>query len=239
MFIRVQNLKKDQEGIILSGSASVYENTYDPDAAGGHCRQKTVLSLGKVVWLNDNKTIGIFDCKDRGIVEYNLLTNSFSEVSADDPRLANTKLGAQEKIHTTFGDAYLFFSLIDRSDIFDILREAFPDEAMLERVLVHVMYGCLRNHSSAKCGQFLEMSMASYLFQRYSTSTLNCDTNYFTYMGDDDVKKRYFKTVVKTMRAIHPNFGKSCFIDSTPLPNESQGFPYKALCRQGLHLYWI
>ena len=233
MFIRVQNLKKNQEGIILSGSASVYENTYAPDASGGHCRQKTVLSLGKVVWLNENKTIGIFDCKDRGIVEYNLLTNSFSEVSTDDPRLANTKLAAQEKIHTTFGDAYLFFSLIDRSEIFDILRKTFPDESVFERVMIHVMYGCIRNHSSAKCGQFLEMSMASYLFQRYSSSTLNCDTNYFKYMGDDEVKKRYFTNVVKTMRAIHPNFGKSCFIDSTPLPNESQGFPYKALCSHG------
>jgi len=166
MFIRVQNLKKDENGTVVSGSASVYESVYDAEVKGGHCRQKTVLTLGKILWINEQKNLGIFDCKDRGIVEYNLNTNSFSDVSSDDPRLKGTKLSDQERIHTTFGDVYIFFSLVDRSVIFDSIRESFEDEAKLERVIVHVMYGCIRNHSAAKCGQFLESSMASYLFRR-------------------------------------------------------------------------
>lgn len=233
MFIRVQNLKRDAAGAIISGSASVYESTYAPDVPGGHCKQKTKLTLGKVLWLNETKDNGIFDCKDRGIVEYNLKTNSFSEVSSDDVRLANIKISMREKVHTTFGDAYLFFSLIDQSIVFKSIRETFSEEDKLERVLVHVMYGCIRNHSAAKCGQFLERSVASYLFRKYSTSTLNCDSNYFKYMGDDTVKKQYFTTLIKNMRTEYPDFGRACYIDSTPLPNESKGFPYKALCSHG------
>lgn len=233
MFIRVQNLKRNDDGVIISGSASVYQNSYAPDAVGGHCKQKTVLSLGKVIWLNSEKDCGIFDCKDRGIVEYDLKTNTFKEVSPDDKRLAGTNVSMRERMHTTFGDAYLFFTLIDQTPVFQSIRNAFTDEAKLERVLLHVMYGCIRNHSAAKCGQFLERSMASYLFRRYSASTLNSDSPYFEYMGDDNVKRAYFVALVETMRKTNPNFGRACYIDSTPLPNESEGFPYKALCSHG------
>ena len=233
MFIRVQNLKHNDDGIVVSGSASMIESVYDAGVKGGHCRQKQVLSLGKVIWISEDKSCGIFDCKDRGIVEYHLRTNSFNEVALDDERLAGSKRPLQERIHTTFGDAYIFFSLVDRSRVFDSLREAFPDESKLERVMIHVMYGCIRNHSGAKCGQFLERSMASYLFHRYSVSTLNCDSGYFEYMGDDDVKKAYFLALIANMRKDHHGFGRSCYVDSTPLPNESQGFPYSALCSHG------
>ncbi|MBQ1491352.1 MAG: hypothetical protein IIZ39_05280 [Blautia sp.] len=233
MFIRVQNLKRNDDGVVVSGSASVTESIYDAGVKGGHCRQKNVLSLGKVIWISEDKSSGIFDCKDRGIVEYHLSTNSFNEVALDDERLVGSSRPLQERIHTTFGDAYIFFSLVDRSRVFDSIREAFSDESKLERVMIHVMYGCIRNHSGAKCGQFLERSMVSYLFHRYSASTLNCDSGYFEYMGDDNVKRRYFQTLIANMRKDYPGFGRSCYVDSTPLPNESQGFPYTALCSHG------
>ena len=233
MFIRVQNLKRNDDGVVVSGSASVTESIYDAGAKGGHCHQKQLLSLGRVIWISEDRKNGIFDCKDRGIVEYHLSTNSFNEVAPDDERLAGSRRSLQERIHTTFGDAYIFFSLVDRSRVFDSIREAFPDESNLERVIVHVMYGCIRNHSGAKCGQFLERSMASYLFHRYSASTLNCDSRYFEYMGDDNVKKAYFLALIANMRKDHPDFGRSCYVDSTPLPNESQDFPYTALCSHG------
>ena len=84
MFIRVQNLKRNDDGVVVSGSASVTESIYDASVKGGHCRQKNVLSLGKVIWISEDKSSGIFDCKDRGIVEYHLSTNSFNEVALDD-----------------------------------------------------------------------------------------------------------------------------------------------------------
>ena len=55
MFIRVQNLKRNDDGVVVSGSASVTESVYDADAKGGHCRQKIVLSLGKVIWISEDK----------------------------------------------------------------------------------------------------------------------------------------------------------------------------------------
>ncbi len=233
MFIRVQNIKRDENNVILSGSASVVRAVYDTSVKGGHCRQETVLNLGKVLWINEGKTKGIFDSKSRGIVEYDLTTNSFANVDRGDDRISGTKVDMQEKTHTNFGDAYIFFSLVSQSVIFNVIRETFPDERKLERVIVHLMHECLRNRSGARCGQFLEASMASYIFRSFSSSTLNCDTGYFTFMGDDNTKKIFFQTLVKHMRKEHPDFGRACYIDSTPLPNESQGFPYKALCSHG------
>ena len=35
------------------------------------------------------------------------------------------------------------------------------------------------------------------------------------------------------MRTIYPDFGKGCYVDSTPLPNEIKNNPLNALCRHG------
>ena len=52
-------------------------------------------------------------------------------------------------------------------------------------------------------------------------------------MGDDKFKVAYYKACVELKRKTNPNFGKSCFIDSTPLPNDIDS-PFTALCSHGV-----
>ena len=56
----------------------------------------------------------------------------------------------------------------------------------------------------------------------------------FTMMGDDKVKTRFFQAWVKAMRRVHPEFGKGCYVDSTPLPNDAKDNPFNALCSHDL-----
>ncbi len=69
-FIRVQNLKRDGDGRVRSGSASVIDVAYDPDAKSGHSRQKVRESLGRVLWLSEDRRSGVFLSKTRGLVAY-------------------------------------------------------------------------------------------------------------------------------------------------------------------------
>ena len=58
-FIKVQKLKKDENGSVLSGSAAVVESVYCP-GEGSHSKQKVRERLGKIVSLSDDRKSGIF-----------------------------------------------------------------------------------------------------------------------------------------------------------------------------------
>ena len=87
-FIRVQNLKRDGDGRVRSGSASVIDVAYDPDAKSGHSRQKVRESLGRVLWLSEDRRSGVFLSKTRGLVAYDAGADAFSAVAPDDGRIA-------------------------------------------------------------------------------------------------------------------------------------------------------
>ncbi|SFJ95446.1 hypothetical protein SAMN04487865_107215, partial [Succinivibrio dextrinosolvens] len=57
-FIRIQKLKKDESGKILSGSASIIDVNYDPKAKY-HAQQRVREKLGKVIELY-SKRCGLF-----------------------------------------------------------------------------------------------------------------------------------------------------------------------------------
>ncbi len=50
-FIRIQNLKKNNSGNIISGSASITKCIYDKKEKY-HSKQINVESLGEVIWLS-------------------------------------------------------------------------------------------------------------------------------------------------------------------------------------------
>ena len=104
MFIHLQKIKKDENGRIISGSASVCKSVYDSNAVSGHSKQVTVFKLGKVIWLSPDKTAGIFFTPDKGVYEYNVKSDESSEVNVDDPRLVGTKYVNQVRQRATFGD---------------------------------------------------------------------------------------------------------------------------------------
>lgn len=75
-FIRVQKLKKDDTGKIVSGSAAIIDVTYNPNTKY-HAQQKVREKLGKIIELY-SKCKGLFLSPTRGMVVYDADSDSFS-----------------------------------------------------------------------------------------------------------------------------------------------------------------
>ena len=88
-FLRTQNIKRDDNGNIISGSASIMNTVYD-NSRQHKSKQVVVEKLGKVLWLGDSGRSGIFLNPQRGLFFYDSYTDKFTPVSADDPRLPHS-----------------------------------------------------------------------------------------------------------------------------------------------------
>ena len=235
-FIRVQKLVRDTEGNILSGSAAIKESQYVKDGGKFHSRQIVRERLGKVVWLAPDGKSGIFLSPQRGLVSYDSVSDSFEEVSRSDERLSGSGVDVfpDTEIHTVFGDAHLLLCFLAKIGMTEILKTAFPEETERERILCHILHGILRDGSRISCDNFIEKSFASYILGDIPTASLRCDTAYFSMMGRDDARISFFKAFVEKMRKTNPDFGKCCYVDSTPLPNDIDNNPFNVLSCHGV-----
>lgn len=239
MFIKYQKVVRDDAGTIVSGSASLLNSSYVRNKEGNHrkshSRESVVEKLGKVIWVNpDDRGKAIFLSPARGLVYYDLATDVFTPIDAQDPRLGGTRVAAQPpRLHTNFGLCYVFFSEMEKTPLLNVLRSAVEDQKLYQKALAHLMHGCLRNGAFVKCGEFLARSCLSYFLDAIPTSTLDCDTPYFSALADDSLKVRYFRCLIAEMRKGHPEFGRCCYVDSTPLPGEAENNPYNALSSHG------
>ena len=235
MYVRFQGVRRDAGGAILAGTGSIIRTVYDPDASGGwHSRQKVVERLGRVVWTdNAEGRVGkaIFVSPLRGLVEYDQDAGTFSEVDATDPRIAGTRVENYDRSHVELGPAWVFLLLLARTPVLTIMRRAFGP--MYQRVLAHVAHGCLAPGDTRGCGSWLDHSALSWVMPELPRSTLDCDTAYFVKMGDDRVKTAFFGVLVQEMRKISPDFGRCCYVDSTPLPGEAKDNPFNELSSHG------
>ncbi len=234
-FIRVQKLVRDTNGNITSGSASIKESIYVKDGGRFHSRQIVRERLGRVVWLSADGKSGIFLSPQRGLVSYDSVSDSFDEVGRDDKRLSgDVDVFPETEVHTVFGDAYLLMNFLVKTGMADILKETFPEESDRQRVLCHILHGILRDGSRIGCDCFMEKSFASYVLDGIPFSSLRSDTVYFTMMGKDRTRMAFFKAFVGMMRETHPGFGRCCYVDSTPLPDDIDNNPFNALCSHGV-----
>lgn len=231
--IKVQKLVKDENGSILSGSASVVESVYNPKIKG-KSQKKVMERLGKVVYINPEHNCGIFLSPTRGLIQYDSKKNEFSDVSPDDPRIDDPKLFVEPEVHTLFGDTYLIFAFLKKCGMVQVLRESFPKDSDYEKVLCHIIHGICRNGSHISCDDFYTRSFASYALPDIPVEKLGSDSSYYEKMGDDTVKLSFFQSFVKFMREKNPQFGKGCYVDSTPLPNDIVNNPFNALCSHGV-----
>lgn len=92
----------------------------------------------------------------------------------------------------------------------------------------------MRNGSRITCDNFIAKSFASYVLDDIPISTLRTDTTFFSMMGNDHVKMAFFITLIEAMRKANPDFGRWCYVDSTPLPNDIDDNPFDALCCHGV-----
>lgn len=235
-FIRVQKLVRGTGGNILSGSAAIKESQYVKDGGRFHSRQIVRERLGKVIWLSADGKSGIFLSPQRGLVSYDSVSDSFDEVSRNDERLSSGSVDVfpETEIHTVFGDAHLLLCFLAKSGMADVLKAAFPDVIERERILCHILHSILRDGSRISCDNFIEKSFASYILENIPVASLRCDTAYFGMMGKDSTRMSFFKAFVDRMRKANPDFGKCCYVDSTPLPNDIENNPFNALSCHGI-----
>lgn len=230
-FIKVQNLKRDDKGTVIGGTASIIDVEY---VAGGrqHSRQKPREPLGKVIWIAESRRNGIFLSRTRGLVAYDADEDGFSTVEKGDARVP-AGLYHKPMVHTVFGDAYLFFSFLEKHGYADLLRNVFPKNEDYERLLMHIFHGAMRTGSKVHCDAFITKSFASCLADDITFSTLYPDTRFFDLMGDDNIKLAFFKALVEMKRRKDSSFGRSCYVDSTPLPNDITDNVFNAFCSHG------
>lgn len=245
--LRIQNLKIDPETQkIISGSAAIKESKYLPKDKWIQCKDSskkpyhsvsiTRENLGKVLFLSDDRKKGIFKSPTRGIVYYDSLTDEFTQVDKDDERIKHlsAEIFPEKSVHTVFGDCYLLLHFLRNSGILRVLRDSFKDNEKYERLLMHIFHGILRDGSKIKCSHFIDKSYASYYSREVSIPSLSCDCKFFLEMGTDQTRLEFFKQFTNHLKQIYPNFGKGCFVDSTPLPNDIKDNPFNALCSHGV-----
>ena len=239
-FIKAQKIVRDENGVITSGSAAIVDTVYISTGSKNHSKHKVREKLGKVLYLSADRKSGIFMSPTRGLVEYNALTDTFEGVERDDSRICSQDIFPETEIHTVFGDAFLLLQFLEKCGLISILRSVFPKDEVYERVLCHILHGVLKDGSRISCDNFLRKSFASYILKDVPVSSLHSDTRFFTLMGEDSLKVSYFRTFVAAMQKQDPSFGKGCYVDSTPLPNDIDNNPFNALCCHGLrsiHLF--
>ena len=233
-FIKAQKIVCDDKGQIVSGSAAVVDTVYVRTGSRSHSRQQVRERLGKVLYLSDNRKSGIFLSPTRGLVEYDSISDSFSAVERNDPRIHRAELFPQANIHTVFGDVYLLLDFLKKCGLIPVLRSVFPKDEAYERVLCHILHSILKDGSRISCDNFIQKSFASYLFQNVPVNSLRSDTRFFSILGNDSVKLSFFQAFVSAMQKQDPAFGKGCYVDSTPLPNDIEDNPFNALCCHGV-----
>ena len=232
-FIKAQKVVRDENGSIVSGSASIVDTIYGNYGAY-HSKQQVRERLGKVIYLSRDKKTGIFLSPTRGLVQYEADSDTFSPVMSDDARIPGTPESSVPEIHTVFGDSYLFLEFLQKSGLSSILKSVFDKKTDYERAICHIAHGVLRDGARISCENFIEKSFLSYLAGDVANSSLLSDTRFFSMLGNDSVKLSFFRAFISQMRLTSPGFGKGCYVDSTPLPNDMMDNPFNALCCHGV-----
>ena len=233
-FIKAQKIVRDDSGRVISGSAAIVDAVYVSTGAKAHSKQQVREKLGRVLYLSGDKKEGVFQSPTRGLVEYNASSDSFAPVDKDDPRINAEDFFPEPEVHTVFGDAYLLLKFLEKCGLLPVLRGVFPKDEAYGRTLCHILHGILRDGSRIGCDNFIQKSFASYVFGDVPPGSLHSDTRFFSLLGDDNVKMSFFKAFVSYMQGRDPSFGKGCYVDSTPLPNDIDDNPFNALCCHGV-----
>ena len=231
-FIRIQNARKDKDGNIVGGSASIVDSVYQ-SKSDVKCRQVLRESLGTIVFMESRRS-GIFMSKTRGLVHYDVDTDEFESVSKNDSRIPETVSVMSDNIRTFFGDCDVVLNVMKDMGITMILRNiAVDDDVFYSKTICHTLHSVLRDGSRIRCDRFIERSFVSNLIG-FDTGILRTDTRYFDALGDYEIKVEFFRRFVQQMRQKEPAFGRGCYVDSTPLPNSISDLPTNRMCSHGV-----
>lgn len=227
------------KGQVKSGSATIVANNYSSDVRGKTTHPK-IEALGRVLYLSKDRKSGIFYSVTRGVVEYDLLNDEFSEVSPDDERISHTDFRAELYNHVNFGNIYYFLAFASLQGYLELLRQTFWTEndahggqGIYEKALCHVMHTVMKNKALCACDEFYRTSLLSYITETIKPRELASDSSYFYDLGTRDFKLRFFRNYIRHMRKTNPSFGIGCYIDSTPLRGDAKFNPFNAFSSHG------
>lgn len=233
-FIKVQKLVRDENGEVKSGSAAIVGTTYVPGEKS-HAKHYVIEKLGKVLYWDKNLKTGIFQSPLRGLVEYSAQTDEFKDVELDDPRLPAHITDVEPEMHTTFGDGWFLLDFMKKQGLDEVLRGVFSKKSQCQRLWAHIVHSVARDGSRISCEDWITRSFLSYLTDAVTLHSLKGDTVYFEDMGKDNTRMAFFKGFIALMRTKKPGFGKCCYVDSTPLPNDISNNPFNALSSHGMN----
>ena len=234
-WIRIQGLKKDDAGRITAGTATIIGTEYVQSTKGAkqHSKQITREKLGRPLALAADRRSGIFRSQEYGIVAYDADTDWKEVLEMDDPRLEGFIEAVSLDVHTVFGDGFLFLGYLKNMGLTDILREVFPAKSDFERCIAHLYHAIMRNGAGDRCDHSVSKSFVGYTVPDILNTGLSADTRFFDMMGDDDKRMAFFQAFVRLRRASDPEFGRCCYVDSTPLPNDIEDNPFNAFGSHG------
>ena len=66
-FIKAQKIVRDESGKVISGSAAVVDAVYVKTGARSHSRQEIREKLGRVLYLSEDRKVGVFLSPTRGL----------------------------------------------------------------------------------------------------------------------------------------------------------------------------
>ena len=87
-----------------------------------------------------------------------------------------------------FCDNSLFLSFLKKLGYAGLLQEIFSTKQDYQRVICHLAHKFLKDGSRIHVDDFIERTLLSYYASEISTSSLGCDTRYFTMMGEESIK---------------------------------------------------
>ena len=225
-WIRVQGLKKDGNGRIVAGTAAIVDTKY-VQGEKHHSKQETREKLGRPLALYEGNRSGIFRSLEEGIVFYDADTDRKEPLDGrSPPRRADR--GYQPRRAHGVRRRVPIPELSENMGLTPILRKVFSAEQDFQRCIAHLYHARMRNGGRDRCDHFVAKSFVSQTVRDVLNTGLAVDACFFDIMGDDDVRMLFFQEFVKMRRASDPEFGKCCYVDSTPIPNDIEDNPFNA-----------
>ena len=232
--VRAQEVVRDESGGIAGGSASV-AGTGRVAGARYHSRQRVRERLGGVAGLSEGGRSGVFRSPTRGLARYDADPDGLGPPGRGDGAPTDESSGLPEPpAHVVAGDCLLLLSVLERSGLLGVLREAFPKDGDYGRLLAHLLHSVLRDGSRVSCDDLVARSAASHLLPDVSVPSPGSVSAHFHAMGSDAAKVSLLRALVSAARASDPSFGTCRHVDSTPLPGGLADNPPDAFSSHGV-----